>query len=87
MNTLCIKSFSDDDRIQFAQLIGYSVGGFQDLSYVDNTTKDKVYALVDARDSSNIESSATDNYIASFERRNKKLYLIINQIGELTESI
>jgi hypothetical protein len=28
--------FSNGDREQFAQLIGYSVGGFGDLSYVSD---------------------------------------------------
>jgi hypothetical protein len=35
MNELARMDFSDDDRRQFAQLIGYSVGGYYDLSYVD----------------------------------------------------
>jgi hypothetical protein len=35
MNFLATKSeFSDEDRMQFAQLTGYSVSGFGSLSYV-----------------------------------------------------
>lgn len=34
MNKLAVLDFSDDDRCQFAQLIGYSVSGYEDLSYV-----------------------------------------------------
>lgn len=34
MNTIAIQNFSDEDRIQLAQLIGYSVNGFGELSYV-----------------------------------------------------
>ncbi len=34
MNRLAMLSFSNEDREQFAQLIGYSVSGFGDLSYV-----------------------------------------------------
>ncbi|MBX3588755.1 MAG: hypothetical protein KF796_19155 [Ramlibacter sp.] len=34
MNDLAKLSFSDEDRRQFAQLIGYSVSGYQDLDYV-----------------------------------------------------
>lgn len=34
LNQLAIMNFSDEDREQFAQLIGYSVSGFGDLSYV-----------------------------------------------------
>lgn len=34
MNEISIQEFSIEDRVQFAQLIGYSVSGFGDLSYV-----------------------------------------------------
>jgi hypothetical protein len=33
LNALACMEFSQEDRIQFAQLIGYSVSGFGDLSY------------------------------------------------------
>lgn len=33
--------FSKEDWTQFAQLIGYSVSGFADLSYVDDETYSK----------------------------------------------
>ena len=36
MNSLALIPFSDEDRAQFAQLIGYSVGGYRELSYVDD---------------------------------------------------
>lgn len=36
MNRLALLNFDDADREQFAQLIGYSVGGFCDLSYVSD---------------------------------------------------
>ena len=38
MNALAMMSFDDDDRQQFAQLIGYSVSGFGDLSYANPET-------------------------------------------------
>jgi hypothetical protein len=38
MNALAAMPFSDDDREQFAQLIGYSVRGFGELSYVSDRT-------------------------------------------------
>ena len=34
LNDLALIPFSDDDRAQFAQLIGYSVSGWGDLHYV-----------------------------------------------------
>ena len=36
MNTLARKDFSDDDRQQFAQLIGYSLAGYCMSGYVDD---------------------------------------------------
>jgi hypothetical protein len=37
MNQLAMLDFTDDDRQQFAQLIGYSLGGYSELrSYVDD---------------------------------------------------
>lgn len=38
MNAIGSLPFSQADREQFAQLIGYSLGGFGDLSYVSNET-------------------------------------------------
>lgn len=38
MNALARMPFSDEDQEQFAQLIGYSVSGFGDLSYADPET-------------------------------------------------
>lgn len=36
MNMLAIQKFDREDRVQFAQLIGYSIDGFGDLSYVND---------------------------------------------------
>ena len=36
MNKLSCMDFTDEDRMQFAQLIGYSLGGYGDLSYVSD---------------------------------------------------
>lgn len=38
MNDLGLMPFDNDAREQFAQLIGYSVSGFGELSYVDGIT-------------------------------------------------
>lgn len=40
LNELAIMPFSDADREQFAQLIGYSLSGFGELRYV----RDETYA-------------------------------------------
>jgi hypothetical protein len=44
MNKLALMPWSDEDRCQFAQLIGYSLSGYSDLSYVS----DAEYARAEA---------------------------------------
>ena len=34
LNAIACMGFSDEDRQQFAQLIGYSLSGYSELSYV-----------------------------------------------------
>jgi hypothetical protein len=41
MNALAAMEFSVEDREQFAQLIGYSLSGFGDLSYVSDETYER----------------------------------------------
>ena len=47
MNRLARLDFTDEDREQFAQLIGYSVSGFGDLSYVSPETVAAADAIVE----------------------------------------
>jgi hypothetical protein len=44
MNTLSMMTFPAGDREQFAQLIGYSLCGFGDLSYVSDETYERAAA-------------------------------------------
>lgn len=48
MNDLALLPFSDEDRRQFAQLIGYSISGYCDLSYVSEADADAVDAAAEA---------------------------------------
>jgi hypothetical protein len=48
MNKIAVMSFSAEDRAQFAQLIGYSVSGFAELSYVTDAKWDSVVAQMGA---------------------------------------
>jgi len=36
LNRIAVQGFSEEDQQQFAQLIGYSLSGYADLSYVDD---------------------------------------------------
>lgn len=40
LNDLAFMDFDKDDRQQFAQLIGYSLSGYGELSYVDDDAYD-----------------------------------------------
>ena len=43
MNQLALMPFTDAEREQFAQLIGYSVGGFSELSYVSDDAANEAW--------------------------------------------
>ncbi len=45
MNELSLMQFSDEERMQFAQLIGYSVSGYGNLSYVSDESANKADAI------------------------------------------
>lgn len=45
MNALSLMPFSDEDRAQFAQLIGYSLCGFGDLSYVSDEVFERAESM------------------------------------------
>lgn len=49
MNKLAMMNFSQEDREQFAQLIGYSLSGFGELSYVSDETYDRAQKSIDHR--------------------------------------
>ena len=48
MNDIAMWDVSEQERIQFAQLIGYSLSGFGELSYVDDETYDAAEAMSEA---------------------------------------
>lgn len=45
MNDIAKLSFSKEDRVQFAQLIGYSLGGFDELGYVSMEESDTAWTM------------------------------------------
>jgi hypothetical protein len=47
MNELAMMEFSQEDREQFAQLIGYSLSGFSELSYVSDVTYETAATMAD----------------------------------------
>jgi hypothetical protein len=51
MNKLSCMDFSREDWVQFAQLIGYSVGGWEELSYVSNEDRRAVERIIEKGES------------------------------------
>lgn len=47
LNQIAMRNFSDEDRMQFAQLIGYSVSGYGDLSYVSDASYDEAHEVAE----------------------------------------
>lgn len=50
MNHLANCPFGNNDREQFAQLIGYSLSGFEELSYVSDETYEAAERMADGTD-------------------------------------
>lgn len=74
MNTLCRMDFSDEDRQQFAQLIGYSLNGYAELlSYVD----DVAYSTAENMSRGMDERDAT---IAALQEKLDELRAAINSL-------
>jgi len=46
LNKLAILPFDKEDRMQFAQLIGYSVSGYGDLPYASKKSVEKADEIV-----------------------------------------
>lgn len=44
MNTIAMQGFEPEDQMQFAQLIGYSLSGYGELSYVTDESYDRASA-------------------------------------------
>jgi len=49
LNSIAMDDFSDDDRMQLAQLIGYSLGGYGELSYVSDESYNAAVAAAPAQ--------------------------------------
>jgi hypothetical protein len=60
MNKLAIIPFSQEDREQFAQLIGYSVCGYCDLSYPSEESKDAAWEEMNNLPKDNTEDGDTE---------------------------
>lgn len=64
MNQLAMQDFPREDREQFAQLIGYSLSGFGELSYVSEETYVAAHAMANKLDATGLsELEARNSYL------------------------
>lgn len=78
LNHIAGMKFSNDDREQFAQLIGYSLSGFGDLSYVSSDT----YNIADKSFHENCSIMEAENKILR-----EQLDLVKNALRSLMPNI
>lgn len=45
MNDIALLVFPEEDKMQFAQLVGYSVDGYGDLSYVSDESYNAAFTI------------------------------------------
>lgn len=65
LNKLACMDFSDDDRAQFAQLIGYSLSGYSELqSYVSDEAYAAAAHMADGLDERDARIAALEQKIA-----------------------
>jgi hypothetical protein len=68
MNKLAELDFTVEDSQQFAQLIGYSLGGYGELSYVDNLAYDAACAVADGKDVQAARLEAAESLLAEVRK-------------------
>ena len=68
MNHLAVGDFSNEDREQFAQLIGYSLSGFGELSYVSDETYNAADAMADGADERDARIKLLEDTLAEIRR-------------------
>lgn len=64
LNEIACRDYSVEDREQFAQLIGYSLSGYGELSYVRDDTYMKAEAMRTATDERDAELRALREVVA-----------------------
>ena len=84
MKKLGAMPFSDEDREQFAQLIGYSLSGFAELSYVSDETYEAARELLEDKNTEQeARISVLDNKLNNVrEKMREKMKEVITELFE-----
>ena len=68
LNELARMDFTDDDRQQFAQLIGYSLSGYADLGYVDDVSYSTAAYMDEGKDERDARIAALEAKLTELRR-------------------
>jgi len=84
INRLAMKEFSNEDRQQFAQLIGYSLSGYSELPYVDNDNYAAVCTLAKNLDETPEQARlrAAENLLQEVREAARELAVLLFRIHE-----
>lgn len=69
MNVLARMEFSNEDRQQFAQLIGYSLNGYGELRYVDDVAWAVAGHVADGKTPQEARIEALEDVLADLKER------------------
>lgn len=84
LNQLAMMDFSNDDRQQFAQLIGYSLNGYGELrSYVDDEAYSAAAHMADGKDERDARIAALEEKLAELRAARDALREPLAQLLEL----
>ena len=68
LNDIAMMDFTNQERMQFAQLIGYSVSGFGGLSYVDDETYEAAERKAQGATEDEARNSALRNQLSEVRK-------------------
>lgn len=74
LNKIAAMRFSNEDRQQFSQLIGYSLGGYGDLSYVDDDAYEAASAMEKA---DNSDKARADSLQEKMDRLKNGMRIVV----------
>lgn len=82
LNALALIKFNQTDREQFAQMLGYSLSGYGDLSYVSNETYNAAHAMAEGATGSDLElrNQALQAELDSIKETCRKVEDMMSQI-------
>ena len=79
LNELAMMDFSQEDREQFVQLIGYSLSGYSELSYVSNESYNTAVVMAES------DKDEKDARIEALEKELKEIRLVLALFVEQVE--